>query len=38
MQSDNFMYKTHCELAIVSDVISPDLISKELNIIPERSF
>lgn len=38
MEGDNFIYKTHCELAIVSNEISPDFITEELNIVPERSF
>lgn len=38
MERDNFIYKTHCELAIVSDKISPDFITEELNIVPEISF
>lgn len=32
------MYKTHCELAIVSNEISPDFITKELQVVPGRSF
>lgn len=38
MERDNFVYKTHCELAIVSNEINPDFITKELNILPDRSF
>lgn len=38
MEKDNFIYKTHCELAIVSHEISPDFITEELNIVPERTF
>ena len=38
MERDNFIYKTHCELAIVSHEVSPNLITEELNIVPERTF
>jgi len=38
MERDNFIYTTHCELTIVSHEISPDFITEELNIIPERMF
>ncbi|MBL0051181.1 MAG: DUF4279 domain-containing protein [Bacteroidetes bacterium] len=30
--------QTHCELAIVSDEISPDFLTGELHIVPERTF
>lgn len=36
--SSEFIYTTQCELAIVSDEFDPDLITKELNIEPTRSF
>lgn len=38
MKENNFIYKGYCELAIISDVVSPDVITEELNIFPERSF
>lgn len=38
MDRNNFIYKTHCELAIVSNEISPDFITEELNVAPERTF
>lgn len=38
MEKDNFIYKTYCELAIVSIDISPDVITEELNVVPERYF
>jgi hypothetical protein len=36
--NSEFIYTTQCELAIVSDEFDPDLITKELNIEPARSF
>jgi Domain of unknown function (DUF4279) len=38
MERNFFIYKTYCELAIVSNDICPDNISEELNIVPERHF
>lgn len=38
MERDNFIYRTHCELAIVSQEISPEFITEDLNIVPERTF
>jgi hypothetical protein len=38
MERDNFIYKTHCELVIISDEIDPDYISKELSVVPGRFF
>lgn len=38
MVNDYFIYKTHCELAIVSNEIEHEIISKELNIVPSRVF
>lgn len=38
MERDYFVYKTHCELEIISDEVNPDLITDELNISPIRSF
>jgi len=38
MENDKFLFKTFCELAIVSDEVDPDAITEELNIFPDRSF
>ena len=38
MKRDSFIYKIHCELAIVSNEIISDFITTELNITPDRSF
>ena len=38
MEKDHFTYKTHCEFAITSTEITPDTITKELDIAPGRSF
>jgi hypothetical protein len=38
MGKGNFIYKTHCELAIVSNEKSLDLVTKELDISPDRFF
>ncbi len=38
MERDNFIYKTHINFSIVSHEIDPDSITKELNIVPERTF
>ena len=38
MKNKNFIYKTYCELAIVSDQINPELITKELGVLPNRVF
>jgi len=38
MERDYFTYKTYCELAIVSDEITPDFITETLKIVPYRSF
>lgn len=38
MQTDYFIYKTHCELVIVSDEVSPDDITHDLGVIPTRFF
>lgn len=38
MKGDSFIYKIHCELGIVSNIISPDYITDELDVVPTRSF
>jgi hypothetical protein len=38
MEKENFINKTNCEFAIVSKEISPEIITRELNIIPDRFF
>ena len=38
MDEDMFVYKSHCELIITSDSVSPDEISRELGIVPHRQF
>lgn len=38
MEKDYFSNRIYCELAIVSDTINPDQLTKELGIIPHRSF
>lgn len=38
MERDNFIYKTHVNLSIVSNEVEPDSITEELNITPNRSF
>lgn len=38
MEKESFLYKTHCELTITSYEIPPDVITKELNITPDRYF
>jgi hypothetical protein len=38
MERNNFVYKSHCELAIVSHEISLDFLTGELGIVPERTF
>lgn len=38
MEKDAFLNKSYCEFIIISEVISPDIFTKELNIQPSRSF
>ena len=38
MEKDYFSNKIYCELAIVSDTINPDQLTKELGVSPDRSF
>jgi uncharacterized protein DUF4279 len=38
MERDNFIYKSHCQFGIISDTVSPDEISKLLEITPDKSF
>lgn len=38
MKNDYFVYKTHIDFTIVSNEVSPDLITNELNINPSRHF
>lgn len=38
MENDYFTYKSHCELTIVSDEISPESITEELGVLPTRAF
>lgn len=38
MKNDYFVYKTHIDFIIVSNEVSPDLITNELNIHPTRFF
>jgi hypothetical protein len=38
MENENFIYKSYCELAIVSNAISPELITEELGVLPSRTF
>lgn len=38
MLSDSFTYKTHISFAITSSDISPDIITKELGITPDKTY
>jgi hypothetical protein len=38
MKRNNFVFKTHIDFGIKSDVIEPDVITKELNISPSRFY
>lgn len=38
MERDNFTYKTHINFSIVSHEIDSESITKELSIVPEKSF
>ncbi|MGJ1409068.1 DUF4279 domain-containing protein [Sphingobacterium thalpophilum] len=38
MKGDYFIYKTYCELVIVSNEISPNYITDNLGVVPTRSF
>lgn len=38
MDTENFVYKSYCELVIVSKEISPEIISEELDIPFSRGF
>lgn len=38
MKKNSFKYRTHCELAIISNGISFDLIAEELQVIPNRFY
>lgn len=38
MERDYFIYKSRCEIVIVTDEIAPDAITDELGVTPTRSF
>lgn len=38
MSENYFLYKTHCELIIVSEEVSPSSITEELGVAPTRFF
>lgn len=38
MHKENFIYNTYCQLGIISDEITPENITRELDVIPKRSF
>jgi len=38
MENNYFLYKTHIGFSIVSNEVDPDIISKELNITPDRYY
>jgi len=38
LKSDDFTYKTSVAFAIVSNEVEPEILTKELNIVPEKSF
>ena len=37
MRGDNFIFKTHISFGIKSDIVEPDIITKELGIVPADS-
>jgi hypothetical protein len=38
MEKDYFLFNVYCEFMIVSEEVSPEQITSELNMIPDRSF
>ena len=38
MENDFFSNRIYCELAIVSDTISPEQLTRNLNVLPDRLF
>ena len=38
MEEKHFLYRSYCELAIISDSVNPNDITEELKIIPSRFF